>query len=1116
MLRRVFIAVLFFLGLAQAALAERRVALVLATEEYKIIRKLENPVNDARAIEALLEGLGFEVWLETDRDLKRMRRALEDFQEDAAGADLALVFYAGHGVALDGVNYLLPTDADAASSERLAETSLPLDEVHAALTSIAPKAILLLDACRDDPFATGGSDEGRGAVPLAGDPPAAPPPVPGLGRMGSADGVVYSFAAAPGATASDGDGENSPFTAALVRHFGAKGVELKTALTLVQQDVYDRSRGKQSPYIESGLPDTIFISEQGDLPEREALLMKMADVTPEMRAEVEAASVAYDVPLATLYGSVLEGNFAELSEEELRRKLGEAAENYRQFQSELLKYVSDDPRVAELRTEAQEQLTLGSFKAARDLLTKAVEIDASARKGLKENFISRTLSEASTHVLNARAARTDLRYDLAIDDLTKAVELYAEVEADLPDTETRLAYNYALGDLALLEETAGNLYGALGAYLTQVEFAEAQLKEAPADYTWMRELFWAQSGAGSVLQQQGFLSDAEDAYLVAYEISAKQNADHPNDPGLLSDMYSVLAGLGDLRRDRSALSGALEAYQESLSYALSALDLDPVNVAFRRNVSHAYERVGDILFKMGSRSDARDAFDAALQVSKALFEEFPDDAAIKRDLSVRYETLGDAVRFEGDLDAAFAAYTESLRLREELLAKDPANTDLQRVTALMQQRLADIHKLMGDPGTALMLYESVRTTRMGLVALDPSNSVWAQDLTTTLERIGDVYMSEGEPEGALAIFTESANLLQAVLALDPGNLSARRSLGVSMLKVAQAVATMGDLEAGLQAHLDALAFRRETLNADPTVPLHVIDVYYALAETSYVQYGLGDLAAAEASMAEAVQLAMQAAETTPGDQSLRLDLADYARDLGSYRREAGDTAGALQMGQLGFDTALGLVAEAPDDPEVLVRVMRSGGQLGDMQLQAGDFAAALVGFQASVEAARSLADAAPGDPVAAGDYAATLYWVGVAKVALSDNAGARADLEVALALRQAGVALDPNDLQMQRDLAYVMQKLADTYYFENNLDQGRSFEEQALQILRRVDQREPGQVANLMDVVVGLDRVSTFYTDPKPYLAEAVSIMEGLQAAGQLPDAEIERLNHYRGVLGGN
>ncbi len=181
---RVVLAVVLWLGLAVAALAERRVALILAVDDYRSIRPLTNPSNDARVMEELLEKLDFEVYVETNRDLRRTRRALEDFQADAKGADVALMFFAGHGVAIDGVNYLLPTDTDASSAERLAATALPLSEAQAALQAVAPVVIMLLDACRDDPFAGGGT-EGRGAAALADDPPVAAQgqPAPGLGRM---------------------------------------------------------------------------------------------------------------------------------------------------------------------------------------------------------------------------------------------------------------------------------------------------------------------------------------------------------------------------------------------------------------------------------------------------------------------------------------------------------------------------------------------------------------------------------------------------------------------------------------------------------------------------------------------------------------------------------------------------------------------------------------------------------------------------------------------------------------------------------------------------------------------------------------------------------------------
>ena len=154
---RIVVAALLVLFFAGSAVAERRVALVMAADNYRKVRPLENAVNDARAIEATLEKLGFEVFIETNRDLRRMRRAVKDFSEDAAGADVALVFFAGHGVEISGENRLLPIDADAASLEALKATSLPLEEITGTVRAVAPIAIVLLDACRNDPFGVTGA-----------------------------------------------------------------------------------------------------------------------------------------------------------------------------------------------------------------------------------------------------------------------------------------------------------------------------------------------------------------------------------------------------------------------------------------------------------------------------------------------------------------------------------------------------------------------------------------------------------------------------------------------------------------------------------------------------------------------------------------------------------------------------------------------------------------------------------------------------------------------------------------------------------------------------------------------------------------------------------------------
>src|SRR5690606_35906953 len=110
--------------------------------------------------------------------------------------------------------------------------------------------------------------------------------------------------------------------------FGTKGVELKSALTLVQQDVYDRSRGKQLPYIESGLAQLVFISGEGELPERDQLLMAMAGLTPDLRQEVETVAAAHNMPLAPLYAALISADLGSQTAEERQRLLQEAAASY--------------------------------------------------------------------------------------------------------------------------------------------------------------------------------------------------------------------------------------------------------------------------------------------------------------------------------------------------------------------------------------------------------------------------------------------------------------------------------------------------------------------------------------------------------------------------------------------------------------------------------------------------------------------------------------------------------------------------------------------------------------------------------------------------------------------
>ncbi len=250
---------------APAATGEsaRRVALVIGNGGYAHSPSLANPANDARAMAALLEGMGFEVVNAgpggpglVDLDLAGMNRALALFGRQARGAEIAAVFYAGHGLEVGGVNYLLPVDARLQDELDLPLEAVDLDTMMR-FASVAPTRIVLLDACRDNPLAArmtvsqGTRGIGRGLAQIDQ----------------VATGSLLGYATSPGAVASDGAGEHSPYTAALLAHLGAPGVSLTDAMTRVNAAVQDATGGAQIPWMNSSLREVIQLAGPKPAPE---------------------------------------------------------------------------------------------------------------------------------------------------------------------------------------------------------------------------------------------------------------------------------------------------------------------------------------------------------------------------------------------------------------------------------------------------------------------------------------------------------------------------------------------------------------------------------------------------------------------------------------------------------------------------------------------------------------------------------------------------------------------------------------------------------------------------------------------------------------------------------
>lgn len=219
------------------ALADgKRVALVIGNSAYKNVPALPNPANDAGDVAAALKRLGFAVTLITDAPFDQMRRGLIALGRDAADADMAVVFYAGHGMEINGENWLIPVDAELQKDTDAANEAVNLGSVMMQVSNTKSLGLVILDACRNNPFAA----KMRRSLALRAVDRS------GLGRIEPVGNVLVAYAARDGTTALDGDGRNSPFTTALLHNIEAPGVEVTFMFRNVRDDVMQATANDNS------------------------------------------------------------------------------------------------------------------------------------------------------------------------------------------------------------------------------------------------------------------------------------------------------------------------------------------------------------------------------------------------------------------------------------------------------------------------------------------------------------------------------------------------------------------------------------------------------------------------------------------------------------------------------------------------------------------------------------------------------------------------------------------------------------------------------------------------------------------------------------------------------
>lgn len=250
--------------------AARNVAIVIGNSEYSYLQRLPNASRDADAMGSALLRLGFEVYKGTDLTLQNTKAILLEATSQPGHIDTFLFFYAGHGVQMGGSNFLLASNADGTDKSTLKKGSIDIGDIVQELRRFSTSTVVILDACRDNPFDSGSFGETASAAE------------DGLADFGLPAGSYVAFSTEPGRAALEGSGRNSPFTEALLRHIKRPGATIHDVMQRVRKDVADTTGGQQIPWEKSALTQRIvFTPAEG--PELDsAALPAIAPVQPQV------------------------------------------------------------------------------------------------------------------------------------------------------------------------------------------------------------------------------------------------------------------------------------------------------------------------------------------------------------------------------------------------------------------------------------------------------------------------------------------------------------------------------------------------------------------------------------------------------------------------------------------------------------------------------------------------------------------------------------------------------------------------------------------------------------------------------------------------------------------
>lgn len=683
--------------------AAGRVALIIGNSAYENLAPLSNPQRDAGRMAEMLAASGFDVMQCKqgapgcfDLDRGDMLDALEDFRDKAKEADVALVFYAGHGMQTAEGNVLAPTDIEISCEDWRARRAVLLDDVLEAMEG-AKEKIVILDACRNDPLKAQ-QCLSRGARPLSFGSIAVP---------ASTNRFLLVTSTQNGQMAQDGPpGDHSPFAEALFHYMEAEPQSrFDQMFDLVTKRVVERTAAANFTQV----PEILI---RGGAPE------------------------------SCLSGSACGGNAETVA---LRAEIAElkAANTRNQEYEQIVVALLQNAGYGDLESipeNERQRFFEGIMAAGKALATKGGEGEVAIAAlrtgdaGAAETLFERDLADARQAAEAERKRAAESARHLAAlarpSDSDKAAKYFAEAaELDPGNAQSWI-------DVAETSLAVGEHQRAVEAYGKAVALARAG-KATP------EQRVWASEGLADMERDAGRPQEAAKLYREAAAAAREALSSEPLNTGLKRGLIVTHYNIGHVEMDDGLYDEALANFNAGLKIAEDLATEHPSNPIWRYDIGRAWERIGRVHQARGENDKARAAYTKKHDIMLAVQAENPQNPEWVRDLSLADEFLGDIAWAEGDQRGALKHYEASLARMIPLRDSDPSNTAWQRFTSVTHLTAGDVLEQMGDLAAARKHFRAGMELSEKLVEIDPMSTQWSWDLFRAYQR-----MASSTPPGA--------------------------------------------------------------------------------------------------------------------------------------------------------------------------------------------------------------------------------------------------------------------------------------------------------------------------------------------------------------------------------